>query len=241
MTKPWIDGPIELLKHAIEHLILESDFDARIALISVDNSVELMIKTYLSLPSRITKIERLSRKRLLEISQNFSILLEFLEKVSPDKLSGVKLEEIEWFHNLRNHLYHEGNGITVEKQKVEMYFEIAKIMLSNLFEVDIDNLIVKIPFSLTGKFLYFWGILDGDLVLLGSKSIKQKPISFTRLIEKLKELEIIDENFINQYYQLNQIRDKIVHTLIIPPVNDLKQYIEDIKVLIRYLDEKRLI
>lgn len=32
MEKPWIDGPKELLQHAIEHLSGISDFDRRIAI-----------------------------------------------------------------------------------------------------------------------------------------------------------------------------------------------------------------
>ena len=43
-VKPWIEGPLELIKHALEHLKLETGFDNRIAMISIDNAVELMIK-----------------------------------------------------------------------------------------------------------------------------------------------------------------------------------------------------
>lgn len=54
MGKPWTSGPKELIKHAISHLHEKSsDFDLRIAFISIDNSVEVMIKTYLGLPKRI--------------------------------------------------------------------------------------------------------------------------------------------------------------------------------------------
>jgi hypothetical protein len=53
LKKPWITGPRELLVHGLQHLDLATDFDSRIAMISIDNSVELMIKTYLGLPKRI--------------------------------------------------------------------------------------------------------------------------------------------------------------------------------------------
>lgn len=53
---PWSEGPTELLQHAIEHLSTEdgpNGFDNRIAMISVDNAVELTIKTFIQLPKRV--------------------------------------------------------------------------------------------------------------------------------------------------------------------------------------------
>ena len=44
-TKPWAAGPRELLNHAFEHLAKGKPFDFRIAMISIDNAVELTIKT----------------------------------------------------------------------------------------------------------------------------------------------------------------------------------------------------
>lgn len=132
--KPWINGPRELLVHGLQHLEIDTGFDNRIAFISIDNSVELMIKTYLSLPKRISKIEGLTRKRREEIHSNFPSLLDGLEEFAEKKLNGIDLGDIEWFHRVRNQLYHDGNGITVEKEKVQAYAEIAKILFENLFE-----------------------------------------------------------------------------------------------------------
>ena len=67
IQKPWVTGPKELLNHGLQHLELDTDFDSRMAMISIDNAVELMIKTYLGLPKRITKIENLTRKKFEEI------------------------------------------------------------------------------------------------------------------------------------------------------------------------------
>jgi hypothetical protein len=43
MNGPWSEGPKELLQHAVGHLAHDGDFDRRIAMISIDNAVELMI------------------------------------------------------------------------------------------------------------------------------------------------------------------------------------------------------
>ena len=51
--KPWVSGPRELLQHGLDHLEYSTDFDARIAMISIDNAVELAIKVYLGLRDQV--------------------------------------------------------------------------------------------------------------------------------------------------------------------------------------------
>lgn len=121
MDGPWSEGPKELLQHAVDHLALDGDFDRRIAMISTDNAVELMIKTYLGLPKQRAKGKEPSRKELDEASNYFPGLLDLIEKYADGKLTGVSLDEIEWYHRIRNQLYHSGNGITVELAKVQTY------------------------------------------------------------------------------------------------------------------------
>ena len=125
MNKPWTDGLRELLQHAVDHISLEGGFDRRIAMISVDNAVELMIKTHLGLPRRARGGSGPSRKELEEASESFPALLDLLDKYDSDKITGLGLDDIEWFHRIRNHLYHSGNGITVEASKVETYLQLA--------------------------------------------------------------------------------------------------------------------
>src|SRR5258706_2191475 len=96
--KPWVSGPKELLDHAIEHLPLGSAFDHRIALISIDNAVELMIKTFLGLPERARGTPGPSRKELELAGQSFPDLLDLLEKHAADKIQGFELGDIEWYH-----------------------------------------------------------------------------------------------------------------------------------------------
>jgi hypothetical protein len=65
--------------------------------------------------------------------ENFPMLLDALEKYAASKLDGIDLGEIEWYHRLRNQLYHQGNGLTVERDKVEVYAELANVLFTNLF------------------------------------------------------------------------------------------------------------
>src|SRR5579863_6853434 len=98
---PWATGPGEILRHGLELLRKDSDTNRRLAMISIDNAVELMTKTYLGLPKRITNLE-ISRREFTEISDSFPALLDAIERYAPDKLTGIDLGTIEWYHRLRN-------------------------------------------------------------------------------------------------------------------------------------------
>jgi hypothetical protein len=129
---PWASDPGEILRHGLELLKRDTDTNRRLAMISIDNAIELMIKTYLGLPSRVTGLT-ISRKDYQEFSDSLPKLLDALEKYASDKIQGINLGEIEWYHRLRNELYHQGNGLTVERDKVAVYAELANLLFENLF------------------------------------------------------------------------------------------------------------
>ncbi len=239
-TKPWIEGPLELLKHGISHLQLGSDFDARIAMISIDNAVELMIKTYLGLPSRVTDITGLSRRKYEEISQSFSYLLDGFEEFAPDKMVGIELGDIEWFHRLRNQLYHEGNGITVEREKVEGYAEIAKILFSNLFAVTVEDLIEEGAHSLVGEFFSDWAILEQELLRLKDKhaiapSGRFEPPAI--LVRQLEQAGLLPVLFVQQFNLVRQFRNELAHGFATPAASDLKSHTATVKKLLKTVSE----
>jgi hypothetical protein len=159
MSKPWITGPRELLQHALEHLTAGSDFDKRIALISIDSAVEISIKTFLDLPRRINA-QGPSKKTLAEQAVSFPGLLSLLEKYALDRLECVDLQAIEWFHRVRNELYHSGNGMTVEGAVVSGYLELAITLFQALFDCEVcldDSIYLK---GLSGKYLISWREFD---------------------------------------------------------------------------------
>ena len=155
---PWADGPCELLRHGLELLHKDTDTGRRLAMISIDNSVELMIRTYLGLPKRITGVE-ITRKQFADVGEGFPGLLDALETFAPGKAVGIDLGSIEWHHRLRNQLYHQGNGLTIERGKVELYAAIANQLFENLFGF---ALIVQ-PIAgdgLLGEFIRLWAHLE---------------------------------------------------------------------------------
>jgi hypothetical protein len=98
-NQPWCTGPMEILLHGISLLKNDSDTNRRLAMLSIDNSVELMIKTFLGLPDRVTGF-KLTRREYEEISLSFPRLLDAIHEHAPDKLRDYDISEIEWFHRL---------------------------------------------------------------------------------------------------------------------------------------------
>jgi hypothetical protein len=230
MNGPWAEGPKELMQHAIDHLSEGNDFDRRIAMISIDNAVELMIKTFLSLPKRARGTDGPTRKELENSFNSFPALLDLIEMYAEDKLSGVSLEEIEWYHRLRNQLYHSGNGITVELSKVETYLSLAKVLYQNLFESSLDIKPSSPIEKKLGAFLGKWGMFDKEF----RKQLPPK--DGPALYWKRNYLETISPEAAELWMELNQFRNYAVHMLedvkekefdeAMPKLDKLIQYIE---------------
>jgi hypothetical protein len=209
---PWSSGPGEILEHALELLSHDSERNRRLAMISVDNSVELMLKTFLGLPKRVTKLE-IPRKDRDEFFESFPKLLDAIESHAPDLIAGVDLGEIEWYHRLRNQLYHQGNGLTVEKEKVTAYSELAVLLFKRLFGVDIA---IKRKQSeqqkLLGMFLESWVELERTSVRIYEKllSAEEAKRNWMR-ISDLSKHGVLTANEATNVRELQQLRNRVVH------------------------------
>ncbi|MCR9095064.1 MAG: hypothetical protein NXI30_12670 [bacterium] len=133
----WAQGPAELLAQALDVLAAgHTERSARIAYLLVDNCVEQALRTYLLLPARISG-HRASRKRLAEAGSSFPALLDALEEIAPEVCEDLDLGAIQWLHQLRNELYHQGIGMTVRRANLELYLGHAALVLERLFGVQV--------------------------------------------------------------------------------------------------------
>ncbi len=210
---PWASGPAEILQHGLSLLAQDSDKNRRLAMLSIDNGVELTLKTYLGLPRRVTGIN-LGRKKFQEISESFPSLLDAIETTCSNKITGIDLGEIEWYHRLRNELYHQGNGLTVEKQKVEMYALLAKQLFELLFDTELK--MDQTPQqNLLGQFLEGWVRLERAATTIaynrGIHDSHKNIVPPLTIIKELKAAGIITDDEQARLYKLRQIRNQVVH------------------------------
>ncbi len=208
-TSPWSTGPGEILRHGLDLLGSDSDVNRRLAMISIDNAVELMIKTYLGLPRRITSLV-IPRREYEAFSQSFPLLLDALETHATDKLDGIDLGEIEWYHRLRNELYHQGNGLTVERDKVEVYSELANLLFHNLFGVRLIEP-ENDRTEMLGEFMAEWIALERMLDRTPHAIDIETPRGTVIILRRLFDDDIISASELDEINNIRQIRNKIVH------------------------------
>lgn len=225
MASPWTDGPRELIQHAADHLRIGGDFDRRIAMISVDNAVELIIKTYLGLPQRTRGIKGPSRRELETASESFPGLLDLLQTFAIKKITGLSLDDIEWYHRIRNQLYHSGNGITVEKEKVETYLQLAIGLFENLFGFLPPISEAPETQSRTGLFLQLWNTFDHGI----RERLKQEKISMKSTREYLAS---IAPGAVDTWSSLYEFRAEMVHGLEPPDTATMNANITKLKRLL---------
>lgn len=218
---PWVKGFYELLEHGIDHFLNETEFDRRLAMINIDNALELAIKTYISQNLRVFNIKH---KDFNNIKKDFSKLLDMLLKIAPDKISDNELSGFEHYHSLRNNLYHEGIGISVDKNIVKEYGEKVIRITSNLFEVDLGNLFKRLQLE---KFIKKYKRLQALWQKI-NLSIIYLPLYFElkpniRLKKRINEL--VDKKIISE-----------IHSLSLVSIIDYIKKIESKEIKISYID-----
>jgi len=234
-SKPWRSGPHELLEHAGKHMQGSSSFDFRIALISIDNAVELGIKTFLGLPERVRGTKGPTRKELLNAGASFPDLLDLLETFGSDHLAGVDLGDVEVYHRLRNTLYHEGNGVTVDAKHVDGYFQVAIILLYSLLDLEITGQEMPSLKTSIGDLIVSWGRLEAKLRFQGRCLSKEKTIkgSIVSIVDGLISKGILDGQFRSKLEPIHRLRNSIVHGVSVPDDSEVRQVVRQLQDLIR--------
>lgn len=139
---PWQLFPGQLVRYALDHLRRPSEFDQIVGFVLLDAGVETLLKVFLLLPEEVTQtnMSYSARKRAAEGS--FHDLVRGVEEATQtagDRLKGINLGHIEYFHSLRNKLYHAGNGITIQGDHAQQYTEIAVELLDRLLGVPLRS------------------------------------------------------------------------------------------------------
>jgi hypothetical protein len=230
--KPWVYGPFEMLKHAEGHLKANSDFDKRMALISYDNTIEVAITTFLLLHPSQRNGRTYPRNQVDQWMINYHSKLDFLEQhiASLNLPMNVTRDEIIWYHNLRNELYHSGNGMVPEERSLKGARAAAIWVFSQIFEVDAESLLQSpipspTPVSQSSgaqlsaqmhflqTFIEFEKTLNATPVILGVAPSSNKPLLSVREAWSLfsSQADILPKSYDHIVKASNVIRNNIVH------------------------------
>lgn len=206
MESTWASGAIELLRHADSHINLESAFDRRIAFISIDNAVETMIRTFLSLPKGKSGV-RVTKKDLDEAENSFPKLLALLWLHAGTRLTGIDDSDIEHYHRIRNKLYHDGTGLSVDEQYLLAYRQIASLILKNLFGISPT---APKPAPTLEHLILLWNNLEE----IFKKRLKTTGIDrgYTYFWEEAIKKGIVSNDDVASLTELRMIRNKQVHS-----------------------------
>lgn len=131
---PWLTLPVGLFADACRRLKAESDIDRTIGYILLDVATETLLRTYLSLPSEVTGAAGKFEDRMkVAQSNSFRNLLKGVQNASHGVFEHKLLEQVQHYHNIRNKLYHDGTGITVNRQSAEEYAHLVEGLFDLLF------------------------------------------------------------------------------------------------------------
>ena len=142
ISRPWQNGPVELISYGIEHMGRDTEFDLRVGFLLLDVGVETLFKTFLQLSDDVTGTKMNYGDRVKKSSGNFHELRRAVQSAGAHRLKGVRVEDVEFYHGIRNRLYHQGNGVTVERQNAESYAGLAIELLKRLLGVDLGSVVL---------------------------------------------------------------------------------------------------
>jgi len=137
--RPWMRGPYELIRHAYGHLKNADDTDRRVALIGFDNAIEVCIDVFLKLHPMQRSGLQIPREEVEKATRNYHTKIAFLDEHAQSRkvTIAVPVEVIVWYHQLRNELYHSGNGMVPEVHVLYGAFDAAAAVFKALFGVDV--------------------------------------------------------------------------------------------------------
>ena len=195
-----------MLRHADSHIHLETAFDRRIAFISVDNSVETSIRTFLSLPQSKSGI-KVPRKDIDAVENSFPGLLNLLWQHAGVRLAGIDEADIEHYHRIRNKLYHDGTGLSVDEEYLRAYRQIAVLLVKNFFGVDLGD---PKPAPSLERLILLWNEIEESL------KAKYKELGIDRghtyHWEEAMQAGVLSVDDIQKLTELRMIRNRQVHS-----------------------------
>ena len=135
---PWQETPTKLIMYAIEMAEKGGEFQSHIAYLLLDVGVETLLKTFLSIDSSISEAttKHEERNKIVK-SESFYKITEGVKTAVGDRLDPEFVGQVMYFHNIRNKMYHQGDGVTITQKNLAEYTIFAEELLEELLGVSL--------------------------------------------------------------------------------------------------------
>lgn len=121
---------------------------------------------------------------------------------------GLDDADIEHYHRIRNQLYHDGTGLSVDERYLSAYRQIANVLLNNLFGVAIKPEVNQKP-SLE-RLILLWNDVESELrSTFISAGID---LQYTYKWEEATRAGILDMQVMQDITELRMLRNQQVHS-----------------------------
>ncbi len=219
-----INNLVRFLKHGIKHLNKGGDFNYQVAMLCIDVSVELSIKTHLNIDYYISNFDK-----LLKLFKNGPLPKGFLL----NKLNGIKS-----LRNKRNKVQHNVMKDDLSQKIVMSYASISRYLISKLFSRDEKHLFYKIneDLRLIDDFLGFWENIEERIKIfhLDLSNIYPVDMDFDKILNTLRFNEYTEVITEEDSKKLMKIKDLELYLMESPEKlswAELKNYISYLKKL----------
>jgi len=169
-----------------------------------------------------------------EADNIFPKLLCLLFKYSPEKLVGIDEVDVEHYHRIRNKLYHDGTGLSVDEEYLIAYRGIAGVLLNNLFDISIKASASESD-SLE-RLILNWKSIEHE----SKNKLEEAGISATYKWEEAFSLGLEEPGDIQLLTELRMARNRLVHSETIDK-GDIKSWLEVSEKLLQKVRASKLI
>jgi len=150
---PWQITAKKLINFANKFKNTNDEFERQVGYLLLDVGVETLLRSYLTMPNTKAKMnfakrdeaakgtiekDNIAGKKITLSSfdeLSFHNLILAVKQAAEDTVDTSDLEKTEYFHNIRNKIYHLGDGIVPTKENFEEYLKLGDSLLRILLGI----------------------------------------------------------------------------------------------------------
>ena len=153
---PWQSLPTNLIAYGCHHCIKEGEFEQQVGFLLLDVGVETTLNTLRTLPDNVSRVRSIEKKLVrpakeekesefqLKITDvinlektTFHFLVSIGQELVTDGMNDDDWRKLEYYHSIRNKLYHQGVGVTTTRANASDYVDLAIKLLQAAIGVEL--------------------------------------------------------------------------------------------------------